>query len=286
MTKCSIDIGPCAKHGCVHFTCPRCQAQHDRGYFNGVDVYRCLGCGYVGHGFHPDPAIDAGIGSEIVESQQLKRRPWPPPRTVRAMNILITSHAAVRYVERIRPDWTADQAFAALTEHAPAAIPQRSSTYGGQRLFSIAELGCVLVVKHDHYKRVTVAVTVLPEGPGADVSYAEEVARILEEERGVVVARQEEKRAEQVVVLAIPQPRPKGSHHDRALLGLEISALDRELAMVREHEKSVRHMISEHHSTLRRYDELRQMRAALLDIAKLGGAAAIIAQAGLEREPL
>jgi hypothetical protein len=32
----------------LRFICPVCQAQHDRGFVNGVDVYRCLRCGYTG----------------------------------------------------------------------------------------------------------------------------------------------------------------------------------------------------------------------------------------------
>ncbi len=30
------------------FLCPACGASHERGALNGVDVYRCLKCGYVG----------------------------------------------------------------------------------------------------------------------------------------------------------------------------------------------------------------------------------------------
>jgi rubredoxin len=57
----------------IHFECPRCKATHDRGYFDGVDTFRCLRCGYVGHGFHPDEAIDAGIGRDIREAQKWNR---------------------------------------------------------------------------------------------------------------------------------------------------------------------------------------------------------------------
>jgi Zn ribbon nucleic-acid-binding protein len=53
----------------IHFNCPACGRSHDRGYLNGVDVFRCLGCGYVGHGFHPDEAIDAEIAKDIREAQ-------------------------------------------------------------------------------------------------------------------------------------------------------------------------------------------------------------------------
>jgi rubredoxin len=45
----------------VKFTCPRCAASHERGYVDGASLFRCLGCGYVGSGQHPDPDIDAEI---------------------------------------------------------------------------------------------------------------------------------------------------------------------------------------------------------------------------------
>lgn len=32
----------------VRFKCPDCGARHDRGYLNGVDIFRCLNCGYLG----------------------------------------------------------------------------------------------------------------------------------------------------------------------------------------------------------------------------------------------
>lgn len=48
----------------IHFECPSCGATHDRGCLNGVDVFRCLRCGYVGHGFHTDPEIDRELLAE------------------------------------------------------------------------------------------------------------------------------------------------------------------------------------------------------------------------------
>jgi ribosomal protein L37AE/L43A len=42
----------------IRFECPVCAAVHDRGMINGVDVFRCLRCGYVGHGFSVDPEAD------------------------------------------------------------------------------------------------------------------------------------------------------------------------------------------------------------------------------------
>jgi predicted RNA-binding Zn-ribbon protein involved in translation (DUF1610 family) len=32
----------------LHFRCPQCGAEHDRGWINGVSMFRCLGCGYTG----------------------------------------------------------------------------------------------------------------------------------------------------------------------------------------------------------------------------------------------
>jgi Zn ribbon nucleic-acid-binding protein len=42
----------------IQFVCPTCEARHDRGFVNGVNVFRCLRCGYTGHGFHSDGDID------------------------------------------------------------------------------------------------------------------------------------------------------------------------------------------------------------------------------------
>lgn len=54
------------------FTCPRCNATHDRGYLNGVDpIYRCLRCGYSGYGFHPDEEIDREVAAEIRANQAI-----------------------------------------------------------------------------------------------------------------------------------------------------------------------------------------------------------------------
>lgn len=53
----------------IRFECPRCGTAHERGYINGVDTFRCLRCGYIGHGFHPDPSIDRAVGDEIREAQ-------------------------------------------------------------------------------------------------------------------------------------------------------------------------------------------------------------------------
>ena len=55
---CGVDLGICEWHDAVHFTCPSCHAKHDRGYVNGTDTFRCLGCGYVGSGLSAAPAAN------------------------------------------------------------------------------------------------------------------------------------------------------------------------------------------------------------------------------------
>ena len=52
---CGVDLGLCERHDVIHFTCPSCHAKHDRGYVNGSDTFRCLGCGYVGLGSPAPP---------------------------------------------------------------------------------------------------------------------------------------------------------------------------------------------------------------------------------------
>jgi hypothetical protein len=54
----------------IHFTCPCCEAEHTRGYIDGVALFRCLRCGYQGYGFHPDPDIDRGVYLEHVEAEK------------------------------------------------------------------------------------------------------------------------------------------------------------------------------------------------------------------------
>jgi len=64
-----VDLGWC-RCGAVHFLCPCCGARHDRGYVDGVAVFRCLSCGYTGHGFHPDHETDLAIAAEIRDNQR------------------------------------------------------------------------------------------------------------------------------------------------------------------------------------------------------------------------
>ena len=67
---CGTEVGPCEEHRCIHFRCPDCGAGHDRGYVDGFSLFRCLGCGYSGHGLHPNPKIDAEVGQAIREAQE------------------------------------------------------------------------------------------------------------------------------------------------------------------------------------------------------------------------
>jgi len=57
----------------IRFVCPTCGASHDRGYVDGVAIFRCLGCGYVGHGHHPDPEIDAEVQADVDEAEAWNR---------------------------------------------------------------------------------------------------------------------------------------------------------------------------------------------------------------------
>jgi Zn ribbon nucleic-acid-binding protein len=57
----------------IVFQCPKCNATHERGFVNGVDTFRCLSCGYQGHGFHSDPAIDAAVFAEHVSNNAINR---------------------------------------------------------------------------------------------------------------------------------------------------------------------------------------------------------------------
>jgi Zn ribbon nucleic-acid-binding protein len=70
LKNCVKKLGPCEACDAIHFTCPQCEAQHDRGYIDGVSVFRCLGCGYLGHGFHADHIIDQGVAADIRAAQQ------------------------------------------------------------------------------------------------------------------------------------------------------------------------------------------------------------------------
>lgn len=57
----------------IRFKCPACDAEHTRGLLNGVDVFRCLRCGYTGHGFHTDPEIDRAVYAEHRQGNDFNR---------------------------------------------------------------------------------------------------------------------------------------------------------------------------------------------------------------------
>lgn len=57
----------------IKFKCPACAAQHNRGFIDGVNTFRCLGCGYQGHGFHPDLSIDRECLVEHEANNALNR---------------------------------------------------------------------------------------------------------------------------------------------------------------------------------------------------------------------
>jgi rubredoxin len=62
----------------IQFKCPTCEAEHDRGFVDGVDTFRCLRCGYTGHGFHPDPEIDRALLAEH-NANNMRHRQWGIP---------------------------------------------------------------------------------------------------------------------------------------------------------------------------------------------------------------
>jgi ribosomal protein L37AE/L43A len=57
----------------IQFECPTCDAHHYRGFINGVDLFRCLRCGYVGHGFSADPETDRAVYAEHKAGNEFNR---------------------------------------------------------------------------------------------------------------------------------------------------------------------------------------------------------------------
>lgn len=57
----------------IQFECPTCGASHDRGFVDGVSLFRCLRCGYQGHGFHPDPETDRAVYAEHCAANAMNR---------------------------------------------------------------------------------------------------------------------------------------------------------------------------------------------------------------------
>lgn len=62
----------------IRFKCPSCGAEHTRGFVDGVCTFRCFGCGYQGHGFHPVAAIDKAVYADHLAGNALNRRAGVP----------------------------------------------------------------------------------------------------------------------------------------------------------------------------------------------------------------
>lgn len=57
----------------IKFECPTCSATHERGFIDGVSLFRCLQCGHTGHGFHTDPEIDRAVYEDHVAANAWSR---------------------------------------------------------------------------------------------------------------------------------------------------------------------------------------------------------------------
>lgn len=57
----------------ITFKCPTCDAEHTRGFLDGVSLFRCLRCGYQGHGFHSDPEIDRQVLADHKAANAINR---------------------------------------------------------------------------------------------------------------------------------------------------------------------------------------------------------------------
>ena len=92
----------------IHFHCPVCDAEHWRGFVDGVSLFRCLRCGYAGHGFHGDPTIDREIYADhcaanaINRSLGLSETPLgvDPAEPWRMTMITVTKKAEASYPKR------------------------------------------------------------------------------------------------------------------------------------------------------------------------------------------
>jgi len=57
----------------IKFKCPTCHAEHARGFLDGVSLFRCLRCGYQGHGFNSDPEVDRLVFLDHQEANAISR---------------------------------------------------------------------------------------------------------------------------------------------------------------------------------------------------------------------
>ena len=57
----------------ILFCCPSCNAKHSRGFLDYVCLFRCLRCGYQGHGFHPEQEIDKELFEDHKKANTFNR---------------------------------------------------------------------------------------------------------------------------------------------------------------------------------------------------------------------
>ena len=91
------------------------------------------------------------------------------------MNILISDHAAHRFIKRHAPEMSFHEAKSYLREKAPEATPLKEKTIKGSPQWLLEDPRCVLVMRNDRRQRLIVCVTVLPEPEGVPLT-AEEMA--------------------------------------------------------------------------------------------------------------
>jgi hypothetical protein len=64
----------------IRFDCPACGSAHWRGFVDGVSLFKCLRCGYQGHGFHTDPKLDRELVAKYGPGNAAKYDPRAPDR--------------------------------------------------------------------------------------------------------------------------------------------------------------------------------------------------------------
>jgi rubredoxin len=76
------------------FTCPECGAQHDRGWVDGVETYRCLGCGYTGKNSNPRPMSDEEFEESLNKLLETNMGPFyvSPMLVVRLRKVFRASY--------------------------------------------------------------------------------------------------------------------------------------------------------------------------------------------------
>jgi len=138
----------------IKFTCPSCDAHHERGYHMGtLGLFRCLRCGYVGHGHHPDAEIIALIDDEIQATPT--RTPEPAVE-----NICATAQGRGEPVETLssglssaelcrRNGWSAG----AVLRGTESGVDLRGRPWSSAETITITAVGKTMVLakcdKHD-----------------------------------------------------------------------------------------------------------------------------------------